>query len=72
MVFGAIAAAIFVILVGWNIHHKDVKNVEVKTKQNIVLTKEVNQLEKNQVKTIKTFHGDELENLGANDVNDVK
>lgn len=63
--FAYIAVAIFAVFVGWNIHHQDVQKIHEQKTQNTVLKKEVTALKNEK---LKTFHGDEIANLGGHDV----
>lgn len=68
MIGGVIAAAILAFLVGINIHHHDTSKMHHQQRQVSALKKEVKQLKKHQLVTPTSFYGDEMENLGEDNV----
>ena len=70
--YGIIAAVIFVFFVGCNIHYQHkvavYKYKQAQNKKIKILQQKVNQLKGDRYKKIKTFHGDEIANLGGDNV----
>jgi len=70
--FGAIAAVIIVLFVGCNIHHQHkisvYKQEQAQRKKIRILQRKIKQLKADKYKKIRTFHGDEIANLGGDDV----
>jgi len=71
MIFGFMIAIFLSVVIGGQVHKHDVNVIYKQKQETYVLQRKIKKLGKSQVKKVKriqTFHGDEIANLGGNDV----